>query len=278
MNVSLLQCQSSIDINANLSFIESQLNQLKIESSQPHLVVLPECCLLLGGRETAQIAAAAPEQNHPLKQSLIDLSCRYQVYMVAGTIPVLADDGRIYSRSYLFAPDGQVLGQYDKLHLFDVDVADGTGRYRESDTFCPGSHICVVDTPMAKIGLAICYDLRFPELFRALTLAGAEVIVLPAAFTQVTGAAHWQVLLQARAIENQCFILAADQWGQHNQGKRHTYGHSMVVDPWGRVQACLPEGLGWLHTQLDLAELAKVRNSMPVQTHNRFAPPTLQAL
>ena len=232
--------------------------------------------MLFGGHESQQLQYAGDDQSSPLKTALADLARQYDIYLVAGTIPVSAGDGRVYSRTYLFDNQGQVLGDYDKLHLFDVDVSDGTKEYRESDTFCPGEKISVIDTPFGKLGLAICYDLRFPELFRAMRLAGAEIIALPAAFTKVTGEAHWQTLLQARAIENQCFILGAGQWGQHNQGSRETWGQSMIVDPWGRIKAQKMTGCGWVQSQLDKSEMITIRQQMPIVGHNRFAEPQLQ--
>lgn len=276
-----MQCQSSRDVSANLLFIESQLEELTRERLQwdkdaPHLVVLPECSLLFGGHESQQLAYAGDSHLSPLKSALSALAARYCVYMVAGTIPALAEDGRVYSRCYLFDDKGDTLGQYDKLHLFDVDVADGTKQYRESETFCPGNHICVIDTPFGKIGLTICYDLRFPDLFRALRLAGAEIITVPSAFTKVTGEAHWQVLLQARAIETQCFILAAAQWGAHNEGGRETWGQSMVIGPWGEVIAEQKTGTGWVHADIDVAEVHSIRSKMPVAQHNRFTAPNLK--
>lgn len=276
-----MQCQSSRDVSANLLFIESQLEELTRERLQwdkdaPHLVVLPECSLLFGGHESQQLAYAGDSHLSPLKSALSALAARYCVYMVAGTIPALAEDGRVYSRCYLFDDKGDTLGQYDKLHLFDVDVADGTKQYRESETFCPGNHISVIDTPFGKIGLTICYDLRFPDLFRALRLAGAEVITVPSAFTKVTGEAHWQVLLQARAIETQCFILAAAQWGAHNEGSRETWGQSMVISPWGEVIAEQKTGIGWVHADIDVAEVHSIRSKMPVAQHNRFTAPNLK--
>ncbi|MDG5902066.1 carbon-nitrogen hydrolase family protein [Shewanella xiamenensis] len=281
MRISLLQCQSSRDVSANLLFIESQLEELTRERLQwdkdaPHLVVLPECSLLFGGHESQQLAYADDSHLSPLKSALSALAARYSVYMVAGTIPALAEDGRVYSRCYLFDDKGDTLGQYDKLHLFDVDVADGTKQYRESETFCPGNHISVIDTPFGKIGLTICYDLRFPDLFRALRLAGAEIITVPSAFTKVTGEAHWQVLLQARAIETQCFILAAAQWGAHNEGSRETWGQSMVIGPWGEVIAEQKTGTGWVHADIDVAEVHSIRSKMPVAQHNRFTAPNLK--
>lgn len=276
-----MQCQSSRDVSANLLFIESQLEELTRQRLQwdkdaPHLVVLPECSLLFGGHESQQLAYAGDSHLSPLKSALSALAARYCVYMVAGTIPALAEDGRVYSRCYLFDDKGDTLGQYDKLHLFDVDVADGTKQYRESETFCPGNHISVIDTPFGKIGLTICYDLRFPDLFRALRLAGAEIITVPSAFTKVTGEAHWQVLLQARAIETQCFILAAAQWGAHNEGSRETWGQSIVIGPWGEVIAEQKTGTGWVHADINVAEVHSIRSKMPVAQHNRFIAPNLK--
>ncbi|WP_041417834.1 carbon-nitrogen hydrolase family protein [Shewanella woodyi] len=278
MQISLLQCQSSRDVSANLEYIESQLKCLPRVAAEPQLVVLPECCLLFGGHESHQLeyAGEASAETTELKTALSELAARYDIYLVAGTIPVRSEDGRVYSRTYLFDNTGSTLGDYDKLHLFDVDVADGTKQYRESDTFCPGEKITVIDTPFGKLGLAICYDLRFPDLFRAMRLAGAELIALPSAFTKVTGEAHWQPLIQARAIETQCFILAAAQWGQHNQGSRETWGQSMIVDPWGRVQAEKREECGWVQATLDRSEQDKIRKHIPVAGHNRFSEPKLR--
>lgn len=239
-------------------------------------MVLPECCLLFGGQESQQLQYATREQDSSLKQDLSQLAIEYQVVLVAGSIPILAEDGRVYNRCYVFNTDGSVLGQYDKLHLFDVEVSDGTKQYRESDAFCPGDRIVVVDTPMGKLGLAICYDIRFADLFRALREAGAEMIALPAAFTKVTGEAHWQVLMQARAIESQCFVFGAAQWGQHNGGSRETWGQSMVVSPWGEVVAQKREGTGWLQADIDLQSVQDIRARMPVMTHNRFVSPQLK--
>ncbi|AZG71851.1 carbon-nitrogen hydrolase family protein [Shewanella livingstonensis] len=276
MQISLLQCQSSRDVKANLAFVDSQLKDLPREANEPQLVVLPECCLLFGGHESLQLEYAGSRHQGELKNALASMAKKYQVYFIAGTIPMRADDGRVFSRCYFFDDHGVTLGHYDKLHLFDVDVADGTKTYRESDTFHPGDHISVIDTPFGKVGLAICYDIRFGDLFRALRLAGADYIALPSAFTKVTGEAHWQVLLQARAIETQCYLLGAGQWGQHNEGSRETWGHSMIVDPWGRVIAKKAAECGWVQAQVDLTELRRIRQQMPVIGHNRFMEPQLK--
>lgn len=239
-------------------------------------MVLPECCLLFGGHESQQLEHAGSEHQSELKDALAAMAKQYQVYFIAGTIPMCADDGRVFSRCYFFDDHGVTLGHYDKLHLFDVEVADGTKTYRESDTFHPGDRICVIDTPFGKVGLAVCYDIRFGDMFRALRLAGADYIALPSAFTKVTGEAHWQVLLQARAIETQCYLLGAGQWGQHNQGSRETWGHSMIVDPWGRVIAEQATECGWVQAKVDLTELRRIRQQMPVIGHNRFLEPQLK--
>lgn len=239
-------------------------------------MVLPECCLLFGGHESQQLEYAGSQHQSELKNALASMAKMYQVYFIAGTIPMRADDGRVFSRCYFFDDHGVTLGHYDKLHLFDVEVSDNTKTYRESDTFHPGDHISVIDTPFGKVGLAICYDIRFGDMFRALRLAGADYIALPSAFTKVTGEAHWQVLLQARAIETQCYLLGAGQWGQHNQGSRETWGHSMIVDPWGRVIAERATECGWVQAKVDLAELQRIRQQMPLMGHNRFREPQLK--
>lgn len=275
MQISLLQCQSSRDVSANIQFIDSQLTLLPREADDDQLVVLPECSLLFGGHESQQLEYAGTDDNSKLKTALADLAKRHNVYLIAGTIPMQAQGAKVHSRCYFFNNQGEALGHYDKLHLFDVDVSDNTKQYRESDSFTPGEGLTVIDTPFGKIGLAICYDLRFADLFRALRLAGADFIALPSAFTKVTGEAHWQTLLQARAIETQCYLLGAGQWGQHNEGSRETWGQSMIVDPWGRIVSQLESGCGWVQAKPDFLLLERIRQQMPVQGHNRFLPPTL---
>ncbi|MGL5091232.1 MAG: nitrilase-related carbon-nitrogen hydrolase, partial [Aeromonas sobria] len=160
-------------------------------------------------------------------------------------------------------------GHYHKIHLFDVDVADNHGRYRESETFSPGQECVLVDSPFGPLGLSICYDLRFPELYRQLACAGARVLLVPAAFTAVTGEAHWEPLLRARAIENQCYVVAANQGGTHETG-RQTWGHSMVIDPWGRVLACQPSGRATVLAQMDAGLIDELKRTMPVMKHARL--------
>ncbi len=239
-------------------------------------MVLPECALCFGTEGGwATLAepdlADHPEQTDaaPMQTALAALARQHRVYLVAGTLPIRAPDGRAYAASLVYGPDGARLGRYDKIHLFDVDVEDGTGRYRESTHTHPGQGITLVDTPFGRLGLAVCYDVRFPELFRALARDGATLVALPAAFTEPTGDAHWDVLVRARAIENQCYLLAAGQQGQHANGRR-TWGHSMVVDPWGRVVAQLPQGEGVVSAQIDPAEMARIRDRLPALKHRRL--------
>lgn len=198
-----------------------------------------------------------------------------RLWIVAGTLPLPPDgqpEAKANACSLLIDEHGERVARYDKLHLFDVDVADARGRYRESDDYAFGQKIVVADTPVGRLGLTVCYDLRFPELYTALREAGAELITAPSAFTAVTGAAHWQVLVRARAIETQCYLLAAGQGGVHPRG-RETFGHSAIVDPWGRVLAERPQGEAVLLAVRDAAEQADIRRRMPVVAHRRFFPP-----
>ncbi|HCT08499.1 MAG TPA: carbon-nitrogen hydrolase, partial [Pseudomonas sp.] len=171
--------------------------------------------------------------------------------------------------SLLVDDHGEIVARYDKLHLFDVDVADARGRYRESDDYAFGGNVVVADTPVGRLGLTVCYDLRFPELYSELRAAGAELITAPSAFTAVTGAAHWDVLIRARAIETQCYLLAAAQGGVH-PGPRETHGHAAIVDPWGRVLAQQDRGEAVLLADRDSSEQASIRARMPVVNHRRF--------
>ena len=176
----------------------------------------------------------------------------------------------------VYSPQGELIEHYHKIHLFDADVADQYASYRESDTFIPGKELKVVDCGFVKIGLAICYDLRFPSLFQCLRSLDADIIVLPAAFTDSTGMAHWKPLLQARAIENQCYILAANQGGEHFKEHEHynartTYGNSIIIDPWGEVLSQLTKGSGYIQSLFDKEKLLSVRQKMPVFQHNRFS-------
>ena len=268
VKLSAIQLNSSPDVNENLATIERLL--ITLDTSFDHLVVLPECCLSFGGEESSLLTLAEDNaQSNQLTQSLGALAIKYGLYLVAGTIPIFVTNTNKYTNSCcVFSPKGELLTQYDKIHLFDVNVQDG-GCYFESSFTQAGDKVQTVKLPFSHVGLSVCYDLRFPELYRSLALLGAEIITVPSAFTKVTGQAHWQALLQARAIENQCYVIAAAQQGLHNNG-RETWGHSMIISPWGEIIECLPEGPGMISTDYKPQEISRIRQSMPVQAHNQF--------
>ncbi|CAM4001777.1 carbon-nitrogen hydrolase family protein [Aeromonas bestiarum] len=245
-----------------------------LPSERPLLVLLPENFALFGERQGYLDGAETigPDLGGaaPIQQQLAEWARDYGIWLVAGAMPTTsAGSEHIHTSSLVFDPSGELKGHYHKIHLFDVDVADNQGRYRESETFSPGSQPVLVDSPFGPLGLSICYDLRFPELYRQLARAGARVLLVPAAFTAVTGEAHWEPLLRARAIENQCYVVAANQGGTHETG-RQTWGHSMVIDPWGRVLACQPTGRATVLAQMDARLVDELKRTMPVLSHARL--------
>lgn len=257
------------DVDKNLSVIDNLLTALDI--AKEHIVVLPECCLYFGGQDDALLALAKQSQHSDyLQKKLANLARKHQITLVAGSIPLLAKDAEKFTNTCcVFSSSGQLLTQYHKIHLFDVTVSDNTQCYYESNYTAAGDEVVSVQTGFANLGLSICYDLRFPELYRSLAKRGVDIITIPSAFTAVTGQAHWQALLQARAIENQCYIVAAGQQGSHENG-RTTWGHSMIISPWGEIIACLPEGVGSITAAYNVDELKRVRQAMPINTHNQF--------
>ena len=269
MQLCAVQMSSNTSLASNIADIEQQLATL--EHAQQQLVVLPECCLFFGGKDKEQLALAKKnKETNALKIRLGELAVRYNIFLVAGSIPVLSNQEDKFTNScFVFSPDGRELGRYDKIHLFDVAVQDNEKNYCESRYAKAGDSVSVINTGEVNVGLSICYDLRFPELFRQLCQQGAKIITVPSAFTRVTGAAHWQTLLQARAIENQVYIVAAGQEGVHVNG-RETWGHSMIISPWGEILTQLDTGKGIICADYQEQELDKVRKAMPVATHNRF--------
>ena len=200
-----------------------------------------------------------------------NLARELDVHLLLGSFNEKSNEAaRCYNTSVLFANDGQILASYRKVHLFDVDVEDGV-RFKESETTVPGEELCAVPTPLATLGLTICYDLRFPGVYQSLCDQGAQVLTVPSAFTLMTGKDHWYPLLRTRAIENQAYVLAPAQWGEHDDnGLRHSYGHSLIIDPWGQVIASVPTGEGVAIAEIDLDRVRRVRESMPVCEHRRF--------
>ncbi len=268
-NVALLQLCSGEQVRDNLAQIEQQIKQL---NAGVKLVMTPENALLFANA-AAYREHAEQEGNGPLQQAVRDMARRYGIWLLVGSMPLISreDPQRITTSSLLFDDQGEIRGRYDKMHMFDVDINDMHAHYRESDTYQHGQQLTVVDTPVGRLGMTICYDLRFPGLFQALRAQGAELISVPSAFTRVTGEAHWEILLRARAIENQCVILAPAQVGRHGATRR-TWGHSMAVDSWGNVLAENADAVSALKVRVDTGKLKTVRKQMPVMQHNRFRP------
>ncbi len=227
------------------------------------LVALPEYFPIMGRRDADKIAVREADGNGPIQDFLAETACKHGVWVVGGSIPLVASvDDKVLNTCLVFNPQGARVARYDKIHLFGFQK--GEERYNESATIEPGRRPVTFETPFGRVGLSICYDLRFPELFRA--LGEIDLLVLPAAFTEVTGRAHWEILLRARAIENQCYVLAIGQGGVH-ENRRETHGNSMLIDPWGEVIARCDKGEGIVLGELDHARIAEVRSSLPALTH-----------
>ena len=275
MTLAVIQMVSQTDIQTNLAAARRLLEQAAEAGAR--LAVLPENFAAMGRSDLVALGRAEAEGAGPilpwLKQAARDLS----LWIVAGTIPLPPDDqplAKVRACSVLVDDHGQRVARYDKLHLFDADVSDARGRYRESDDYAAGERLVVVDTPVGRLGMSVCYDLRFAELYTALRLAGAELISAPSAFTAVTGQAHWEMLVRTRAIETQCYMLAAAQGGEHPNG-RMTHGHSSIVDFWGQVLAEQATGEAVLVVDRDTAAQTAMRQRMPVVRHRRFTTPSI---
>lgn len=270
MTLAVIQLVSQDDVLANLANARRLLEQAAAGGAR--LALLPENFAAMGRGDLAALGRSEARGEGPILPWLKRAARDLRLWIVAGTLPLPPDDrpeAKAHACCLLIDEHGERVARYDKLHLFDVQVADGRGRYRESDDYAHGARLVVADTPVGRLGLTVCYDLRFPELYGALREAGAELISVPAAFTAVTGAAHWQVLVRARAIETQCYLLAAGQGGLH-PGGRETFGHSAIVDPWGRVLAEQAQGEALLLATRDVDEQAAIRQRMPVDRHKRF--------
>jgi nitrilase len=259
---------SGPNVKANLEEAEKLI--ITAVQQEAELVVLPENFAIMGVTEVDKVAIAEKYGEGSIQQFLGQQARRHGIWIVGGTVPIESNiTGKIFGASLLYNDQGEVVARYDKIHLFDVVLEDNRERYDESETIEPGDEVVVVDTPFGKLGMAVCYDLRFPELFRAMADVGMEICVLPSAFTSLTGKAHWEPLLRARAIENLCYVIAADQGGYHING-RETHGDSMIIDPWGVILNRLPQGTGVVVSKLDLDKLIKTRKSFPALQHKRF--------
>jgi deaminated glutathione amidase len=267
MRVSVCQMRSGEDVEANVVTAEGLLNLAADDGAD--LAALPEVFTYLG-RSSGRAAAAEPVPG-PTTERLAAVARDRQMWVLGGSV-LESDGGRIFNTSVLFDRSGELVARYRKIHLFDVELPDQR-PILESDTFTAGGQLVTHATEQARLGLSICYDLRFPELYRGLMVLGAEVLCVPSQFQHTTGAAHWEVLLRARAIENQCFVVAPGQWGTFGRegSNRRSYGHSMIVDPWGRILVDAPEeGDGVFGADLDLAELHEIRTRLPALQHRRL--------
>ncbi|MBV1787307.1 carbon-nitrogen hydrolase family protein [Marinobacterium sp. D7] len=271
--IAAIQMVSSKDVAGNLDQAARLIASAAAQGAR--VAVLPENFALI---ESGQIRELAEEElrDRRLSAWLAAQAREHGIWLVAGSSPALLrpdgsriDDGRVRSRLLVVDQEGKIVASYDKRHLFDVDVGDALSSYRESERFEPGGdEVVVVDSPVGCLGLSICYDLRFPGHYQRLRDLGADILLVPAAFTRVTGEAHWEVLLRARAIETQCYCLGAGQGGVHSP-KRQTWGHSMIVDPWGEVLGCKDQGEGVVVAEVDLGKIKRLRAEMPVWQHRR---------
>ena len=276
LHAALVQLNASDDPEANLVDTERLIREAAAGGAG--LVLTPEITNLVSASRAVQEERLAPEAGDITLARLREVAAELGVWLSLGSLALKTGDpdGRFANRSFLIGPDGGIRARYDKIHMFDVELG-GEESYRESKGYRPGAQAVVADSPWGGIGLSVCYDMRFPALYRALAEAGAVILTVPSAFTVPTGRAHWEVLLRARAIETGCFVLAAAQWGRHRASRgrtRETYGHALAVDPWGRVLADAGEGAGVTQVTLDLDSVTEIRAKIPSLGNARnFSPP-----
>ncbi len=263
-----IQMASSPSISANLLEADKLIGEAARAGAK--LVALPENFALMGEHESDKLNAKEPDGSGPIQNFLSSVAKKYGVWVVGGTIPLAADnENKVRAACLIYNGQGERVARYDKVHLFDVNVPGTSEVYRESDSIECGTDPLVIDTPFGKLGVAVCYDLRFPEFFRKMVEQGMEILVIPSAFTAETGAAHWEILLRARAIENLCYVIAPNQGGFHLNGRK-TFGHSMIIDPWGVVLDCYKTGGGFVCADIDRGRLERVRGAFPALNHRRF--------
>jgi predicted amidohydrolase len=264
-NAAMIQMRSGLDPAANLAAALDLIDEAKQTGAD--YILTPEMTNILAARREQLFAKIVAEEQDATLTTLREVARKLAIYIHIGSLAIKASPEKAANRSFLIDRRGEVVARYDKIHMFDVDLAGGES-YRESNTYRPGELAMVADLPWGRLGLTVCYDLRFPALYRALAEAGASFLAIPSAFTRQTGEAHWHVLQRARAIENGCFVFAAAQGGKHENG-RETYGHSLVVDPWGRVLAEGGTEPGVVMAQIDPSEVVAARSRIPSLHHGR---------
>lgn len=263
-----IQMTSSDNLAANLQMAHRLIREAANRGAK--LVLLPENFAFMGQHDRDKLEVAEPDGYGPIQTFLADSASHHKVWLIGGSVPLQSGHpDKVRAACLVYDDRGERVARYDKMHLFDVDVPESNESYRESDTIEAGEQPGWLNTPLGNLGIAICYDVRFPEYIRFLAKKGLELLLVPAAFTDKTGAAHWEVLLRARAIENQCYMIAANQGGIHANGRK-TYGHSMIIDPWGRLMAKLDRQPGICTARIDLHYLQQVRHSFPVLGHRKI--------
>ncbi|QCP50956.1 carbon-nitrogen hydrolase family protein [Trinickia violacea] len=263
--VAALQMVSTPDRERNLDAAGQLIADAAASGAK--LVLLPEYFCFMGFKDTDKLTVREPHGDGPIQRFLADAARRHGVWVIGGTLPLVAPEAsRVLNTTLVFSPEGDEAARYDKIHLFNFEK--GSESFDEARTIRPGDTVRTFDAPFGRVGLSVCYDLRFPELYRQ--MGDCALIVVPSAFTYTTGRAHWEMLLRARAVENQCYVLAAAQGGTHENGRR-TWGHSMLVDPWGEIVAVRDEGAGVVAGDIDLARIAGVRQSLPAWRHRVLA-------
>jgi deaminated glutathione amidase len=265
LTIACVQTNSKPDPADNIAEVGAMIREAKAQGAD--LITTPEVVGMLAANRDDALSRARPEESHEVLAAFRDLAAELGTWLLIGSISIKLPDDRLSNRSYLVGPDGGIVARYSKIHMFDVQVGDGTS-YRESRTYRPGEEAVLAETPWGTMGLTICYDIRFPYLFRDLAQAGARLIFSPAAFTKVTGEAHWHVLQRARAIENGCFIVSPAQTGTHAGGRR-TYGHSVIVAPWGEVLCDGGTEPGVTLATIDLGAVDIARGKVPSLEHDR---------
>lgn len=263
--VACVQTNSAREIDTNLAAVPPLVRRARAAGAE--FILLPENVGMLEPDDRLVREKACPEEGHPVLAAFRGLARETGAWLLIGSLSARVASDKVANRSILLDPQGGIVARYDKIHLFDVDLGAGE-RYRESATIAAGEQAIVAETPWGLLGMSVCYDLRFAHLYRALAKAGADFLAVPAAFTRTTGRAHWHVLLRARAIETGCYVFAPAQCGLHAEG-RETYGHALIVDPWGEVLADAGEEVGFITAMIDPAEVAEARRRIPALTHDR---------
>ena len=263
-----IQMASSPTVHSNLISAGKLITEAAKAGAK--LVALPENFALMGYHEKDKLACKEADGAGPIQDFLSSVAKKNSVWVIGGTIPIAGDaENKVRAACLIYNDQGERVARYDKMHLFDVSVPGTNDVYRESDSIEAGTSPLVIDSPFGRLGIAVCYDLRFPEFFRNMSTQGVDILVVPSAFTAETGAAHWELLLRARAVENLCYVIAPNQGGFHLNGRK-TFGHSMIIDPWGVVLDCYKTGSGFVNADINHERLKQVRTAFPVLQHRRF--------